>query len=147
MTGALDSWYGRDDGTERIGNGLQAGVTMFRFCAVLLGCSVALAGTIPTAHAVTYKLLHLFPYDGGGNNSDGANPAASLINVDGTLYGTTEQGGIGGNYGAVFAINPTTGAEQVVYSFTQGQGFVPMAGLINSKGTLYGTTMSGGDVC
>ncbi len=77
----------------------------------------------------------------GGN--DGATPQAGLINVKGTLYGTTSDGGA--NYtGTVFAIAPS-GAETVLHSFGGGgDGFYPTAGLIKVKGTLYGTTELGG---
>jgi uncharacterized repeat protein (TIGR03803 family) len=44
------------------------------------------------------KVLHPF-----GNNSDGKNPMASLIDVKGTLYGTTTNGGSNGE-GTVFAL-------------------------------------------
>ena len=46
------------------------------------------------------KVLHSF---GGG--TDGVGPFAGLIDVKGTLYGTTEQGGAY-FYGAVFALTP-----------------------------------------
>jgi uncharacterized repeat protein (TIGR03803 family) len=41
----------------------------------------------------------------GAVASDGAYPYGSLLNVSGTLYGTTEQGGASG-YGTVFALKP-----------------------------------------
>jgi uncharacterized repeat protein (TIGR03803 family) len=45
----------------------------------------------------------------------------------------------------VFSINPSTGAEAVVYSFKGGSdGAEPVAGLISVGGTLYGTTAGGG---
>ena len=76
--------------------------------------------------------------------SDGANPAAGLLDVDGTLYGTTSGGGAAGD-GTVFTVNPTTGAESVVYSFKGGNdGAQPLAGLIRLGGKLYGTTSQGG---
>jgi len=72
-------------------------------------------------------------------------PDAALINVNGTLYGTTF---LGGTYcsgdagcGTVFKIT-TSGAESVVYSFEGGSaGYDPQARLLNVKGTLYGTTL------
>jgi uncharacterized repeat protein (TIGR03803 family) len=76
---------------------------------------------------------------------DGNYPAASLIQRNGLLYGTTTGGG---KYhaGTVFTVNPATGAENVVYSFrgaSAGDGDTPNA-LIAVKGVLYGTTSSGG---
>jgi uncharacterized repeat protein (TIGR03803 family) len=85
------------------------------------------------------KVLYRF---GGG--SDGANPWAGLIDVNGTLYGTTAAGG-SSNAGTVYSIT-TSGSEKVLYSFgTRAfDGYIPEAGLIEVKGTLYGTTSIGG---
>lgn len=75
--------------------------------------------------------------------SDGAQPVASLVDVSGTLYGTTNWGGTGG-YGTVFSIS-TSGTEKVLYSFTGGSdGELPSGRLIDVNGTLYGTTQNGG---
>lgn len=102
------------------------------------------AGVIFTIDLTTNveTVLHSF---GGAN--DGASPNSGLINVNGTLYGTTGDGGAH-NGGTVFALDPHTGSVTVVYSFC-GQsnctdGGHPLAGLINQKGILYGTTNSGG---
>ena len=100
------------------------------------------AGTVfsvnPTTGAET--VLHSF-----GSGTDGVGPVASLINVKGTLYGTTAGGGPYGQNGTVFSVNPTTGAETVVYSFAGGtDGRFPFARLIDVEGTLYGTTFEGG---
>jgi uncharacterized repeat protein (TIGR03803 family) len=88
----------------------------------------------------TETLLHSF-----GDSQDGAYPVAGLINVKGTLYGTTGKGGANGD-GAVFSITPS-GTETVLYSFkgAPGDGEQPRAGLINVKGKLYGTTYLGGN--
>jgi uncharacterized repeat protein (TIGR03803 family) len=91
------------------------------------------------------NVLHAFT---GG--SDGATPLGSLVNVSGTLYGTTQSGGptatiCPSGCGTVFAIDPKTGAEKIVYAFQGGSdGLYPQAGLINVGGTLYGTTKYGG---
>lgn len=84
-------------------------------------------------------------YSFGGSASDGTEPLASLIDVKGTLYGTTEYGGAhAGGYGTVFSVT-TSGAEKVLHSFASGSdGASPVAGLINVKDTLYGTTVAGG---
>ncbi|MFY9719955.1 MAG: choice-of-anchor tandem repeat GloVer-containing protein, partial [Candidatus Cybelea sp.] len=77
-----------------------------------------------------------------GNGSDGQQPKAGLIDVNGTLYGTTCVGGTEGR-GAVFSISPT-GAEKVLHSFDGLDGDNPWAGLVELHGTLYGTTDLGG---
>jgi len=86
----------------------------------------------------------LYAFKGG---SDGANPTG-VIDVNGTLYGTTGDGGDGsacfGGCGTVFSITPS-GKETVLYAFQGGNdGIDPQGGLISVKGTLYGTTWSGG---
>ncbi|MFZ0573137.1 MAG: choice-of-anchor tandem repeat GloVer-containing protein, partial [Candidatus Cybelea sp.] len=71
-------------------------------------------------------------------------PYAGLINVNGTLYGTTYEGGGANGGGTVFAIT-TSGKETLLHSFTgSGDGEYPIAGLIDVGGTLYGTTPAGG---
>ena len=78
-----------------------------------------------------------------GSGHDGQVPAASLIDVNGILYGTTYQGGTSNN-GTVSDIS-TTGKEHILHSFGGGNdGAVPSAALIAVKDTLYGTTSGGG---
>jgi uncharacterized repeat protein (TIGR03803 family) len=76
----------------------------------------------------------LYPF---GVESD---PVSALINVDGTLYGTTS-GDVGG--GTVFSIT-TDGTLKTIYGFGGSDGSNPVAGLIDVKGVLYGTTAMGG---
>jgi uncharacterized repeat protein (TIGR03803 family) len=90
-------------------------------------------------HPTRPKLLHSF-----GSGSDGSSPVAALLNVKGTLYGTTSAGGTYDG-GTVFSINPATGVEMVLHSFGSGSdGATPLAGLVDVKGTLYGTTSAAG---
>lgn len=105
-------------------------------------CSPSGCGTVfkfdPSTSTLT--TLHSFAASGG----DGTYPFSSLINVSGTLYGTTQYGGSSNN-GSVYTINPSSGAESVVYSFAGGSdGSQSIAGLINISGKLYGTTLHGG---
>jgi|SRR5579871_39665 len=86
--------------------------------------------------------------------TDGAYPRAGLIAVNDKLYGTTEGGGNPGcsnGCGTVFSLDPRTGAETVLYSFCLRNncpdGEYPLGGLIDVKGTLYGTTALGGTGC
>jgi uncharacterized repeat protein (TIGR03803 family) len=137
---ALTSVGGTLYGTTRFGGrGTCAGT--------ITGCGTVFS-LDPTTGA--YRVLHSFEPDRGG-----AYPLASdkLINVNGTLYGTTLEGGAGTcsssgqpGCGAVFGIDPTTGAERAVYSFPANgsHGVFPRAGLISVNGTLYGTTSEGG---
>ena len=89
-------------------------------------------------------ILHSF----GSRKDDGRLPLGGLTAVSGKLYGTTDEGG-SDNEGTVFWIEPATGAEKVVYSFTfsssnPADGGGPSAGLTDVHGTLYGTTYRGG---
>lgn len=79
---------------------------------------------------------------------DAAVPNGNLIEFDRNLYGTAAFGGSGScnsGCGAIFAIDKHTGAEHVVYSFSdKPDGSRPHGGLAELKGALYGTTFSGG---
>ncbi len=114
----------------------------FSLCAGAVGCAFALQFPATAIAKGKETVLHSF----GSGGSDGRYPQADLIDVKGTLYGTTEVGGSYGN-GSVFSVNPTTGAETVVYSFAgDPDGYLPVARVIDVKGTLYGTTGYGGGV-
>jgi uncharacterized repeat protein (TIGR03803 family) len=87
------------------------------------------------------KVLHSF-----GHFPDGSHPLSSLIDVKGTLYGTTYQGGDDSSCyscGTVYSIS-TSGKEKVLHNFeAYADGIAPFANLIDVKGTLYGTTQAG----
>ena len=86
-------------------------------------------------------LSNLHSFSGG---ADGGSPEAKLVQgVDGSLYGTTSEGGAGS--GTVFAIT-TNGVLTTLHTFTgSGDGGSPYAGLIlASDRNLYGTTAYGG---
>jgi uncharacterized repeat protein (TIGR03803 family) len=92
--------------------------------------------------SVRYGVLHSFK----GGEADGEEPFAGLVNIKGTLYGTTYEGGscsrIGG--GTVFSITPS-GTETVLHSFGgSGDGADLVAALLYAKGKLYSTTFVGG---
>lgn len=94
------------------------------------------------------KVLHRF---GSGSNSDGGDPEGDLVDVNGTLYGTTRFGGVtcsGGlcGPGTIYSVT-TTGTEAVLYRFNSGTGRNPSAGLVEAGGVLYGTTNFGGRGC
>ena len=70
--------------------------------------------------------------------------------ADGDLYGTAGNG-FGGytyqtNHGAVYKLDPGTGAVSVVYAFQGGRDGSDPQGLLaqDASGNLYGTTVSGG---
>jgi uncharacterized repeat protein (TIGR03803 family) len=105
------------------------------------------ASAFGTVFSVTLSgretVLHSF----GVGSGDGRHPDAALLNVNGTLYGTTKYGGercrrIDG-CGTVFSIT-TSGTETVLFRFKGKDGAHPYAGFTNVNGTLYGTTGGGG---
>lgn len=83
----------------------------------------------------------LYSFFGG---SDGNYPMGELTNVNGILYGTTAGGGAS-EWGTIYSIT-TSGTYSQPYAFGSAPdgGIFPEAGLTNVKGTLYGTTRSGG---
>ncbi|MBV9699363.1 MAG: hypothetical protein JO078_04480 [Candidatus Eremiobacteraeota bacterium] len=113
-------------GTTTVGGGSANCGTVFR---------MTLGGAI--------KTLHSFK-----NNADGCTPEAPLLDVKGTFYGTTHDGGKqnGVGDGTVFKIT-TSGSEKVLYAF-KGSRYndagTPVAGVTNLNGVLYGTTDGGG---
>jgi uncharacterized repeat protein (TIGR03803 family) len=83
---------------------------------------------------------------------DGAWPYCELILSGNTLFGTTFNGGSSGS-GTVFAVNTdgtgftnlhTFTSLSAPYTGTNSDGAGPLAGLILSSNTLYGTTRQGG---
>ena len=75
-------------------------------------------------------------------NPDGSEPSGDLVGYGGSLYGTTDSGGIYNTGGTVFKIT-RKGKLTVLYSFGGPGSNVdevgPQAGLLNVKGTFYGT--------
>lgn len=100
-----------------------------------------------TATSAQYKVL--FQFAGG---IQGELPQSGLIDVNGTLYGTTYQGGVKTascqkGCGIVYSVT-TSGSEKTLYDF-QGypsDGESPLGDLLDDNGTLYGTTTGGGGV-
>jgi uncharacterized repeat protein (TIGR03803 family) len=88
-----------------------------------------------------YKILHSF------NLAAGYEPAAALVQGnDGTLFGTTQAGAVGGG-GTVFRLNSdgTAFAELYTFGLLTGDPRSPQAPLLQgADGALYGTTSDGG---
>jgi len=147
------SFSGGSDGANPVAGVIDVGGTLYGTTAAGGAYYCGLGGYhgCGTVYSVTpsgtENVLHNF-----GAGSDGANPVAGLIDVGGTLYGTTSAGGSYGCYGSyyfncgtVFSLTPS-GSEQVLHDFSgySNDGAHPDAGLIDVKGTLYGTTVVGG---
>ncbi len=87
----------------------------------------------------------LYAFKGTANGqTDGQRPLAGVVYHDGTVYGTTYQGGAHGE-GTIFSVS-STGVERVLHAFgaTSRDGFYPQADLMLYKKTLFGTTSNGG---
>lgn len=105
---------------------------------------------LPAAGAPRYNETVLYEFK---SSPDAANPEAGVVlDRDGTLYGTTIEGGkhpncFGGYHngcGTVYSID-TSGDEHLVYSFRgKPDASEPFAGLIRKNGIFYGTTAAGG---
>jgi uncharacterized repeat protein (TIGR03803 family) len=116
--------------------------------SILAACSgsqpplSALPSGLPSQQSMAKRAYHIIhPF--GRSTGDGTRPAADLIDVKGTLYGTTMSGG-SNNAGTVFSIT-TSGQETVLHSFGgPGDGVYPVAALLYVNGTFYGTTEYGG---
>jgi uncharacterized repeat protein (TIGR03803 family) len=146
-------------------------LSRYTICAVLIAALVACGGSPPpiiargampqsralaptrgiahrSAPSSSYQVLYSF-----AGSSNGAHPAAALAYVNGTLYGTTSEGGgygcvygytYYGGCGTVFRVT-TSGKERVLYRFlgqwnSPPDGWNPQAGLVDVNGMLYGTT-------
>src|SRR6202161_3341581 len=95
------------------------------------------------AQTATYQTLYSFK-----GTPDGVDPrAAVIIGSNGSLYGTTFEGGAT-SQGTVFVLTKPTGEpwkETVLLSFNGDDGQYPESPLVfGSTGALYGTTVGGG---
>jgi uncharacterized repeat protein (TIGR03803 family) len=109
-----------------------------------LADAVFIVGFLAAAQAHAGSTQVIYSFSGG---PDGRAPLSNLHLIGSTFYGTTEFGGTGGcsqGCGTVFAVSPA-GKESIVYSFQGGtDGANPTSDLIDTNGTLYGTTQGGG---
>jgi uncharacterized repeat protein (TIGR03803 family) len=120
------------------------------------GNYAAATATQKTKATIGYTESVIYPF-GSQNDPDGFNPQCNGLITDkaGNIYGATMNGGGGsfGSDGAVFELSPVVGGgwqETVLYLFnsqgTSYNGYHPCGALaMDSKGSLYGTTLGGGD--
>ena len=114
--------------------------------ATLLMTVLAQHGATQTASS-TLTTLYSFL----GPPDDGGYPVAGLLaGEDGTLYGTTGQGGPTGD-GTVYELRPPASqggswAETVIHSFAGTDGSLVFAGVAGRNGKIYGATVYGGTV-
>jgi uncharacterized repeat protein (TIGR03803 family) len=128
LAGLVLSTDGNFYGTTSSGGGPNGGYgTVFK---------ITPNGTLTTLHSFEDAL-------------DGSTPSAPLVQgTDGSLYGTTMQGGPGNNGGTIFKIAPG-GTFTTLYTFCNPNygcpgGIGPAAGLVQgTDGNFYGTTEFG----
>jgi uncharacterized repeat protein (TIGR03803 family) len=104
-------------------------------------------GLMPAGQVTAQNFTNLYSFTG----FDGAEPLASVVLSNNTMYGTAQLGGTSGN-GTVFKanINGTGFTNLHVFTatldpdYTNSDGAYPDAGLILLGNTLYGTTAYGG---
>ena len=99
-----------------------------------------------TTNGALVSLYSFSATDLNGNNSDGADPVAGLVQgIDGNFYGTTTKGGASGD-GTVFKMTPS-GTLTTLASFNGADGIAPYSAVIQgSDGNFYGTTYVGGNL-
>jgi uncharacterized repeat protein (TIGR03803 family) len=100
-----------------------------------------------------FAAIHTFSPTAGADlaNQDGASPIAGLVLSGNTLYGAAEFGGSWGT-GTVFSMNTNGTSFIPLYNFStisafnspNGDGAYPVASLVLSGTTLYGSANSGG---
>jgi len=120
---------------ELFGRWLRAARAILTSALVL----VSVAITAQPAQAGTFTVLYSF------HGAKGEYPLAGLIiDSEGNLYGTTQNGGAHGR-GTVFEIT-NAGKEIVLHSFGAApDGKFPLSSLVrDAAGNLYGTTTQGG---
>lgn len=142
----LHSFAGGKEGAEPISgllavNGMLYGATEIGGTAARSTCYYGCGTVFEASTSGTLKTLHSFT----SYPSDGAYPESGLINLKGTLYGTTTSGGVSPYYrGSVYAVT-TAGKERTIYTFGKsGDGQRPLANVTALNGSLFGTTEYGG---
>jgi uncharacterized repeat protein (TIGR03803 family) len=153
-TGAAATLYNfqlSTDGGEPSSGLIGAGGMLYG-TAMFGGTGAGFGGVVFAVDPTTATENVVYSFTGGSatGSSDGLYPTTPVVDVGGTLYGTTAEGGANLNAcdygcGVVYAVNPATGAETLLHLFSGGSdGGSPEAGLVNVAGTLYGTTATGG---
>jgi uncharacterized repeat protein (TIGR03803 family) len=102
---------------------------LLRVLAAIVIAALTFAGTAEAAKLRTFATIPM--------RLDGGSPGG-LTNVNGTLYGLSNTGGLY-SQGAIFTIDPATGKEAVVFSFPAGSDNIYGIGsLLYFRGLLYG---------
>lgn len=107
------------------------------------GCGVVYELVAKAGGSWTYKVLHDF------NNNNGGNPSGSVtLDARGNVYGSTSQGGAY-NAGVIYRLSPSSSGwkQTILHNFNSSgvDGTDPFGYLVqDSAGNLYGVTQNGG---
>jgi uncharacterized repeat protein (TIGR03803 family) len=144
-------------GADEGGSGPRTGVAIFSnvLYGVAINGGVAGSGCVYRLNmdGTAFTNLHSFTTTSAITNDDGAIPQGMIVS-DGTIYGTTFEGGHGGN-GVIFAMQTDGNGFQTLHHFspivtdsannqTNSDGAEPNAGLVIFDKTLLGTSDAGG---
>ncbi len=143
----LHSFTGKPDGGNPYGSLLLLGTTLY---GTTHAGGVSNYGTVFAVQTGGAGYTNLYSFT---NYNNGAYPPAGLVlSGTSTLYGTAENGGSAGG-GAIFSIQTDGMGFTDVHSFVtyssggfsyNTDGAFPLAGMIASDGTFYGTAYAGG---
>ncbi len=139
-----------NDGSSPVAGLILSGGALYGTAEYGGGSGNGTVFSISTNGAGFAALYSFSALDTNSFNSDGANPAAALMLSGDRLYGTAEYGGSSGN-GTVFSVNTNGTGFAALSSFPaldanndNSGGANPLAGLLLSGNTLYGTATDGG---
>lgn len=133
----LHSFTGGADGQSPSGGLILSGSTLYGATAAGGSFSNGTLFSIQTDGS-GFTVLHAF----GSTSADGQVPNGALLISGGTIFGTTQQGGIAA--GTIFSIGTNGAGYTVLYSFNTQDGLIPYAGLTLLGNLLYGTTSTAG---
>ena len=98
-------------------------------------------GTVFKLNLSTLKFTVIHNFEGG--TGDGIySESPLLLDAQGNLYGTTDDGGVNSN-GTVFKVD-TAGNETLIYSAPSGSEWGAQLGAVDAWGNIYGTSRGGG---
>jgi uncharacterized repeat protein (TIGR03803 family) len=139
-----DHDFDKEDGANPYANIVRLAATGALYETTAAGGAYNLGTVVESdiIHGRTY-VLHSF-----AGNGDGANPEGTLVEENGTYYGTTTYGGSDG-LGTIFKVNTDGTGYSMLYSFKgvccgRSDGSFPVGGLVLRNSELYGTTINGG---
>lgn len=130
---------GADGGNPGGGDTLVFSSNMLFGVTSFGGTNVPRKGAVFKINTDGTGFTNLYSFHG----SDGQTPAGGLTISGGTLYGTTFSGGGAGKHGTIFEINTDGSGFATLFAFSTTNGSSPVAPMILSGNTLYGTTRVG----